>query len=286
MAGINIDDFINRIAASSASGSSTGGSSAQQEPSVYWGGVRGTNGGRQVSGAQRLEDGKSTIRRNASRKASTIQTKTLSEAQGEFYRWSDADRAKWGQHLLNLALIDEDEVENYTVLKQAWDEIVGESANFTTAGKQLTPWQVAELLAGSESARSGRRAKSVADKPFSGTKSTTSTAVDLTDPETAKALVNDILSRQLGRAANDDERAAFLSVLNNAERANPTTTRTSTNYVDGEATSQSSTTSGGLTAAGKQQMLQDRTQALPEYGAYQAATTYYDAFASALGAVV
>lgn len=206
--------------------------------------------------------------------------KSLSEAQGEFYRWSDSERNKWGDYLLSLGLIDEGDERNYVALKGAWDDVIGEAANFTAAGKRITPWQVAALVAGG-SAQGGGKAKG-----FTGSKSQTSLSVDLTDPETAKALVNNVLSKQLGRAATPEEMESFRNSLSAAERANPTSTTSTTQYANGDATAQSSTTTGGLSGAGKEQVLQDQAMLKPEYGAYQAATTYFQALASAMGSPV
>jgi hypothetical protein len=150
------------------------------------------------------------------------------------------------------------------------------------AGKKITPWKAAELM----SQGGGDRRYGSSGGAFTGNRSSTSTSVDLTDPATAKAIMNDRLSQALGRAARPEELSQFVQVLNSAERANPTVTTSNTRYDQGEAVSQSSTTSGGLTGAGRSQMVLDRAQALPEYGAVQAATTYFNATVDALDSPV
>ncbi len=205
-----------------------------------------------------------------------------SEAVQRFYGWSDEERAKWAQHLVNLGLIDEDEALDYQTIRDLWVEVVDETALLTAAGKKLNPWQVASLLAGGEEGAARRRAAREADKPFTGTRTSTARQVDLTDPKTAKSLINGVLADALGRAANPEELQSFLSVLNAAERANPATQTTNTTYQDGVAVSSSSTTAGGLTNAGRQELLLEKAQALPEYGAVQAATTYYNALLQAV----
>lgn len=273
------------MAASAVGASASGGTGGSRvEPSVYWGKrdvrsvTRAPARGRMVGDFEAANPG-------APRARTSTETlmKSLSEAQGEFYRWSDTERRKWADHLFALGLIDEDETSDYATLKGMWDDVVAETANFTTAGKRLSPWEVASLVAGGEAGAAARKAANAKKAPFTGAKSQRSTSVDLTDPKTAKALMNDTLSRVLGRAATDDEIDTFKGVLNAAERANPTTTVSTTNYVAGDAVSQSSTTSGGLTGQARQQMAQDQAMSAPEYGAYQAASTYFNAFLATLG---
>lgn len=205
-----------------------------------------------------------------------------SQAIQTFYSWSDAERAKWAQHLLRLGLIEADEVTDYHLLEKWWKQIVDDTANLTMAGKKLTPFQVATLIAGGEEGAAARRAGAAARQPFSGTKTQTSTSVDLTDPTTARVLVNSVLKEALGRAANPEEVAAFTATLNAAERNNPVRTTTNSTYQADELVSQSSKSEGGLSGAAREQVVMDQAMKKPEYGAYQAATYYFNALASAI----
>jgi len=256
-----------------------------QDPPVYWGSKRGAFRDK-ISTFAPLMAPDAADRLKAAPVGQAREKITLSEAQGQFYSWDEGERRAWGEHLANLGLIDPEDVADYGILRDQWNAVIGEAANFTTAGKKLDPWDVASLIAGSSDDIAARKAASERAKPFSGTKTSTSKTVDLTDPATGKALVNDTLSRYLGRAASDEEIAEFIGVLNNAERSNPATTQTATTYQDGDAVSQSSTTSGGITAAGRQQMIADEAMESPEYGAYQAAATYLPALFGAIGAPV
>ena len=205
------------------------------------------------------------------------------QADGEFYGWDDRRRADWGKYLVGLGVLTEDEAGDFNTLQQAWSESVEQSSRFYAAGKRdITPRDAARIMADP-----GAAAKRVASQmPFTGSKSQTSQSVDLTDPASAKALVNDVLARHLGRAASDEEVRAFTGVLNTAERASPTTTTTTSQFDQGEVTSQASTTSGGLGAAGRQQIMDDRATATPEFGSYQASSTYFNALLSAIQAPV
>lgn len=197
----------------------------------------------------------------------------------EFYEWSDERRAQWGQYLVGLGLIGEDEASDFSVLRDNWEALVGEAANFAAVGKQVSPHEAAKLVA---LGRPGPGAGGIPD----GTRTSTSTQVDLTDPQTARALVNEVLASQLGREATPDEVAEFTRVLNAAERANPVSTSTTTQYEDGAAASQSSVTSGGLGAAGAQQLLVDQARATPNYAEYQAASTFMNLLMGAVQAPV
>lgn len=204
-------------------------------------------------------------------------------ARAAIYQWQGtAELQRWEDKLVSLGLITEDDRGDFGMLSDWWDETIDYSIRFTQAGKKLTPWQVIELLA-STGARSGRSGRSEA---FTGRRTSTSTSIDLTDPNTAKAIVSDVLADRLGRTANDDEVRAFTSALNAQERANPTVTNTTSDYNEGVVTSQSSTTSGGISGAGKQQIAADRAMTMPEYGAYQAAGTYFNALLASVASPV
>lgn len=109
------------------------------------------------------------------------------------------------------------------------------------------------------------------------------TNMNLSDPTEADSVFVQALHQRLGRAPTDAEKHSFLAALNAAQRANPTVTKT---QYDLDAKSgqyaTSATTTGGVNAG---QFADDYTKKnnQGEYGAYQAATTYFDAMMSALG---
>lgn len=258
-------------AANSAGSSGSASSGSSDNPLLFWGQDDTMNGQR----ASRLAKGQSD--KSADRYV------TMTDAQQEFYRWSVSDRKAWGQYLLNLGLVTEDESTDYATLQKEWLSAIDEAVNFHAAGKQVNPWQAAALMAGADNPGAAAKSKKAG---FTGTKKTRDTRVDLTDPASAKALVNQVLSNQLGRNATDEEIRQFTSVLHNAENANPVVQDTTSTYVNGENTSSSSTSTGGMTEAGRQQVLSDVAMQKPEYGAYQSATVYYNALASAIASPV
>ena len=102
--------------------------------------------------------------------------------------------------------------------------------------------------------------------------------VNLTNEGTARRLINDTLSRELGRVASKQETAAFLKALNFQEKENPLV-RVDEGVRSAGGTDQDTTVSGGFDAndfAGRFARAQEG------YAEYQAATTYMDAFIDAL----
>lgn len=114
---------------------------------------------------------------------------------------------------------------------------------------------------------------------------TNTQAEPLTDPEEASQLLEDVLTERLGRAPTEAESAAFLAALNAKQRQNPTSTTTT--YTKDPASGQyntSSTTTGGVNEDAFADQWGD-THNEAEAGAYQMATTYFDALLGALGPV-
>jgi hypothetical protein len=101
--------------------------------------------------------------------------------------------------------------------------------------------------------------------------------------EDAHAAAKTVTQALLGRDPDKNEMDRLASIMTGYAQKNPTITKTTQrNDGSGNITS-SSTSSGGYTASGVQDLLQENVKADPEYGAYQAATTYYGALMSALG---
>ena len=111
-----------------------------------------------------------------------------------------------------------------------------------------------------------------------GAFSSTQTQVTLTNEGTARRIINDALSRELGRAASKDELNKFLKTLNVNEKENPTITKTQ-GYSSGGSSTSSSTTTGGFDSM---DFAERFARSQEGYAEYQAATTYMDAFINAL----
>ena len=115
-------------------------------------------------------------------------------------------------------------------------------------------------------------------------KTTTEKRVDLSSPEDVKALTTDMLTRLLGRAPTPDELAKYRGAMGSYEQAHPSMATTTTQLNDqGEATGSSTTTSGGVSDAARQQLITDQAKKGPEYGKFQSATTYFNAMMQMMG---
>lgn len=99
----------------------------------------------------------------------------------------------------------------------------------------------------------------------SGPKNKKTTEVDLTDPYAARALIEDAMSKKLGRHARPDEIAAFTAALNGTEKSNPQVSDSTVTSSGGDAsagagaalgldtsanTDTNTTVSGGVNQAG------------------------------------
>jgi len=91
-------------------------------------------------------------------------------------------------------------------------------------------------------------------------KTTTQKVTSLSTPEEARAIVQNALRAKLGRDPRDNEFKQLVQTLSSAERANPSIT-TQTQTAPGQF---STTTTGGLSMAGKEQVLEEAIMATPE----------------------
>lgn len=175
-----------------------------------------------------------------------------------------------------------------------WDNLLQQSIQLgKSTGRDWTPWQVLETYnhkPGSLGTHkegdwiidnaTGEKVKYVGPR----SKTTTQTRVDLTDPETAQALITQSLTQLLGRAPSDGELAQFKGTISGYEKAHPTVATTTENINSmGETTSSNTTTSGGVTDAARQQLLQSGVEKGPEYAKYQGGTTYFNALLQLIG---
>jgi hypothetical protein len=201
---------------------------------------------------------------------------------------------RWRKWLIHVGAVDPDEAD-YSTLRKWWEDSIDEAADWLSHGRSnIDPYAAAAILAGRDpsdataysSAGARERAVNQSFRSRAITKS-----LNLTDPDSARAIINGALSKYLGRDATDEEITAYTQALNESERKSPvvTTTDTTTSYdSQGRPTTtvNASSQKGGVSDAQANQMATDRAQALPDYGAYQAATTYASALFQALGAPV
>ncbi len=202
-------------------------------------------------------------------------TTPLKDLMDKFYSMSPKDMNNLSQKLVSAGLLTPQQAGDPTATAQAYQGVLEMVGKMNLAGNKITP---DDYLSKYVSAFQQARPQNY---------STTSRDVNLTDPTAAKQMLIQTLQSSLGRNPSASEYQAFLSSIHAAERANPTITTRSfklnagTNSYDLSG----STTQGGLDpSAYTMDYGSSHNQA--EHGAYQAATTYFDALRGAVGAVV
>jgi len=189
----------------------------------------------------------------------------VEQLSSEYYNW---DQKQKDRFRARLGLINKNALTaSDSDLAKTWADYVQQSANYFSAGVTLSPDDILDKDIAARSTQS-----------LAGTKTTTTTDTNLTSRQDSDAIFNSAAKALLGRAPTPEEYAAFQGTLNSAEAANPvqaTTTTTTDEF--GNAVSSSRTSTGGIGAGGAQLLAQQAAQANPEYGAYQAATTYWNA---------
>lgn len=173
-------------------------------------------------------------------------------------------------------------------LKDAWEMGVDISAlsmtNTDEATRYVTPLD--GLLAKiSEYGAMGLRPNGSAFKGGAGAggvRSSVTKSVNLTDPASARALIDNSLTQYLGRAATSTEQQAFLKALNVQQQANPTITKQTSN-TSGTSTSTTSETTGGFNPS---TFAEEYARGQEGAGEFQAATSLLDTFINALGSKV
>jgi hypothetical protein len=238
------------------------GSVMSGEPLVFWGQKANPAFGGEFHGGDRRNPLSPVI----------IETRTVDEATIAFYQeWSDEERAAWTRRMWTNGFI-QDPYDIEGGFAQWARAVQRASAMYMNARpgatrKKVTPWMVMEMMEG------GR-------PPQDGPKTTTRRDVVVPNTEDVNATIYSIFKEANGRAPNDAELSRYRGMLTARYRANPTVTTTTTDP-DGNT---SSTTQQGYSDQAAQFDVFKRAQADPEYAAYQAATTRFNALVAALGA--
>jgi hypothetical protein len=177
-----------------------------------------------------------------------------------------------------------------------WDNLLQTAINLNKAGGKKTDWTPWDVLdsynrpAGSLGTRkvgdwlidnaTGEKVKYVGPK----SKTTSQTAIDLSNPEQVQAIATQTLTQMIGRAPTDKELAQFKATLNGYEKSHPETTTTTDTYDDmGNVSASNVVHSGGVTDAARQTVLGEGVQKTKEYGKYQAGTTYFNSLMQMIG---
>lgn len=194
---------------------------------------------------------------------------TMEEALQQFWKFSDTDKARFDNFLARSGA----KPGEMTTLKKydIWKTYIEASLNYAMAGKtNISPWDVMNAEISAREAEQAKEPKTVTQ---------TSRSVDLSSRADVEAILYQASKTLLGRAPTDDEVASFLTGVNAMERESPTlvTTRTTTSP-EGEVVDQQVERSGGVSDTARSLAAKKEAEKSPEYGAYQAATTYYNDF--------
>ncbi len=202
-------------------------------------------------------------------KTPKINSQSLSAVSSQYYTWDDKTKSAFLTKL-NLAGYDTSNMSD-SQMAQAWAAYAQQSASYFAQGVQLTPWDV--------------MAKDMKQRESAPPKTTTSTTsnVQLSTFNDAHSLFTTAAQSLLGRDPTKAESRNFLATINAYEKEHPQVTTTNTTTQGGNIKNQTSTVSGGASAAAEQDIAQQQAEKDPEYGAYQAATTYFNALMGMAG---
>lgn len=179
--------------------------------------------------------------------------------------------------------------------QQLWDQMVEVAARQGANGNQISPFDVLRSYITQQNTagvwvkdknglfetNSITGARRYVGPQF---RTTTSTAVNLMDPNTAKALATSVFQQLLGRDPMPGELNNYASALTAAEQANPTVINTTNQYdsLGNVIATTKQDQRGGYGVDAAKFLAEQQAKANPEYGATQAATTYENAFENAV----
>lgn len=209
--------------------------------------------------------------------ASSASYQTISDLMKQAYgTWDSKQIGKMGAQFVAAGWLQPGDESNFDKVSQAYQRVLEMTALMNKAGRYVTPQDVMNQYLGTTSQPTRPSSYSETTKSF-----------DFTNPKSARALLKQSLQDRIGRDPTAAEQQSFMAALHQAERENPTV-RT-TKYKLDPATQQYQTTDtateGGLDP---QAYLGDYAEGhnQKEFGAYQAATTYFNALMQAIGAPV
>lgn len=196
-----------------------------------------------------------------------------STAYMQFYALNPLEQKAIGSKLYRAGIIS-DPSDMDSIFSQ-WSSAVDYAGRVYTAtnGKtKITPWDALQTRIGLAQAAYNKA------HPTNTDRTTTSTATDVLTNGDANNMITAMYQNQLGRNPDKGELSRYRSMLINKSESNPTVTNTTTHYdKTGNATTQNSVQTGGYSSDAANSDLTSKIQADPDWGAYQAATTYMQA---------
>lgn len=218
-------------------------------------------------------------------------TLSLEDAQNLPLTWTQKQQDDFVRSLVLKKYPGADPNMGLPEIGKAWNDLVTVAQQAQQAGSDLSPWDILNSYksrAGMTYKRGNWEYDAATNQPirYIGPKSktTTSTTINTLTREDALALTKSSMAQLLGRAPTDSEVSKYMGILNGLAEQNPqVTTTTSTIDDQGVSSEKSSKTTGGISQAGLQAAAEQQIEKTPEYGAYQASTTYMNALLQLLG---
>lgn len=185
-------------------------------------------------------------------------------ARVDILKWSEQERDALAQRLVEAGALPPE--HTLLDLRQAWEQMVDYAEDYHTAGIELTPWDMIGIYgSGGNSA-----------------KQTIQRQARVSDPDEARRVLTSAMGSALGRKPTEAELDDFQASLNEAQRAAPVVTTTSSKTDFSGNTVIDSVSEGGIDVSGYTDEYAESGDNEKEYGAYQAATTYTNAFLDAI----
>jgi hypothetical protein len=165
------------------------------------------------------------------------------------------------------------DVQTYEDAAKLWGSVVDmAAASYSFAGKKVSPWSIIQL-----------RGKYVGPNGRPKDKTVTQRTVNEVSPADARLLFEKTATEQLGRAPTKAEVDDFIAKAQTIAKEHPDIKYTTQHMgFDGEVESENVRNSPGGADALAQQAALDKAKQSEDYGAYQAAGTYFPALFEAL----
>lgn len=193
------------------------------------------------------------------------------------YRWVN-DKKKMDKLFSAVSAATGKPVTDFFSALSVWQDAVKASnqswvgTNGGKNGTPLSPWEALNLMS---------RTPGGYGNSTSAPKTETHRSVSEVSDGAAWSFINDAVTRLLGRAASTSEVQEFASKANRIAADNPTVTTTTT---DGKGNT-TSKTKGGIEAGDLELAARNTANRDSEAGAYQAASTYYNALLGTLSSM-
>ena len=167
-------------------------------------------------------------------------------------------------------------------LVSVWGNLVSRASamySLSEGKNKVTPWDVLGMY------KAEAKAADNYVNYESGTRTSTNKSIAHITEGEAWSSLQSTLSKMLGRDPSDQEVRDFTYKMNALAAKNPAISKTISKYKAGDITSSTTSTEGGFTGADVAEAAYGQAQSNPGYAEFQAASTYYNAALSALGAI-